>query len=168
MSNIISIGHSLGGWTSAGVAINDDRVLGGINFDGRIGEPVASAGLAKPFLLVGAATALNETHQGWSSFYESVSDAKMILGVNGTLHSTYTDLSYLVTLVDIPPQLIPALQAALGTIDGTLNLEILTSIVDGFADLVFKGDTAPLKGIDEEYEDVVTLAEKFTGSCDKA
>jgi dienelactone hydrolase len=168
MSNIISIGHSLGGWTSAGVAINDDRVLGGINFDGRIGEPVASAGLAKPFLLVGVATALNETHQGWSSFYESVSDAKMILGVNGTLHSTYTDLSYLVTLVDIPPQLIPALQAALGTIDGTLNLEILTSIVDGFADLVFKGDTAPLKGIDEEYEDVVTLAEKLPGSCDKA
>lgn len=92
-------------------------------------------------------------------------DAKMLLGVNGTTHYSFWDLSYLITLKDVPAELVPYLQAALGTIDGGVMFEIFKAITDGFAQLVFGGKAGALKDIDQDFEQVVSLEEKFPGSC---
>ncbi|KAF4960306.1 hypothetical protein FSARC_10503 [Fusarium sarcochroum] len=58
---IFVYGHSLGGATSAQVAFDDDRVLGGLNFNGTLFGSVKEVGLDKPFFLVGAEAPENPT-----------------------------------------------------------------------------------------------------------
>lgn len=152
----------MGGWTAAAASLTDDRILGGIDFDGMILDPVFSAGLSKPFLLAGPT---NTAVQDWPDFYSRLDDAKMILQVANTTHYSFMDLAYLVTLIDIPAEALPYVQAGLGTTDGAVVLEFIVEVVAGLADLVFEGKTAALKGIDDVFEEVTVQVEDFPGSC---
>lgn len=166
MSKIVAVGHSMGGWASAVVSMTDDRVLGGMNFDGMVVGPVVEAGLSKPFVLIGSAGRAESGYpDGWRDFYDNSLGTKMIAVVNETVHNSFFDLPYLLTLKEVPVEILPPLYAALGSIDGEVLLNIERELVDGLAKLIFEGDASSLKAISEEFEQVMVLEEHIPGSC---
>src|SRR4051794_31357101 len=68
-NHIISMGHSLGGAAAAQILPLDKRILGGINMDGRLFDPVLTSGVKQPFLLLGREKHADEDAT-WNSFWE--------------------------------------------------------------------------------------------------
>lgn len=171
MSDIIDIGkvmvygHSLGGATTAHAMLTDKRILGGIDVSGSLFGPVNNLGLDSPFLGVGYALSIEEDPT-WFAFYEKLRGPKMTLGVNETTHFSYLDLIFLLTAKKIPEDQMPGYEAVLGTIDGVLMEEILRTIIKGWAEFLFKNSTETLCGVDENFFDVVVVAEDLPGSCE--
>lgn len=61
-------GHSFGGGTAAAVLSVDDRFVAGIDLDGFIIGPVATAGLDDPFLVIGSSYHDPLSDPSWASF----------------------------------------------------------------------------------------------------
>ncbi len=59
-NHVIAMGHSLGGAAGAQLLPLDKRVLGGINLDGRLFDPVLTSGMKQPFMLLGRENHANE------------------------------------------------------------------------------------------------------------
>lgn len=162
LSKIIAVGHSMGGWGSAAVSLTDDRILAGMDLDGLLRGPVVETGLSKPFILVGTAEAIEKGGQdGWRTFYDNSNGIKMMLGVNETTHQSFFDPVYVLSLKEIPAEVLPVLQAVLGPIDGKVMADISRELVVGLADLAFEGDASTLKGIDEKFEQVAIAEQSF-------
>ena len=73
--------------------LNDTRFVAGINMDGPATEPVESAGLDRPFLLMGQqAHALNSSFDPtWTTFYSNLRGWKRAMIVNQTIHHHFCD-----------------------------------------------------------------------------
>lgn len=165
-SKIISAGHSLGGWASGAVAFKDDRVLAGLNEDGRMEGPVVESGLSKPFIQVGTADTIAKGGQeGWRELYDNSKGTKLVIGIDNTTHNSWLDPLYMFTFTEIPADQLPALHAVLGSLDGKLMLDISLEYLTGLADLVFYDDATTLKNIENKFEAVTIAEEHYQGSC---
>ncbi|UBU08500.1 alpha/beta hydrolase family protein [Nonomuraea gerenzanensis] len=164
LSRVGAFGHSYGGFTAGETMVHDRRVDAGINLDGAmataIGYPqgspyvpgkVASRGLDRPFLLMGAMSVgangepLEHTHRNpafdrsWADFWASQRGWKrdLLLG-GGSTHLAYSDLQVIV------PQLGARVarekrEALIGTIDPRRSLAAQRDYVGAFFDLHLRG-----------------------------
>ncbi|KAM0548043.1 hypothetical protein ACHAPJ_010101 [Fusarium lateritium] len=164
-SKIFMYGHSLGGATSAQVALDDDRILGGLDFDGQLFGSVKEVGLDKPFFLVGEQTLENGTTY-FGDFIEKVRGPKMLITIDGTKHLTFFDAPLLLSLRDnLPPELKPVIAAALGTIDGKRAASILDDILLAVTSFVFKRRAKSLCKIEDGIAEVVLMERDLKKPC---
>ncbi|KAJ4262926.1 hypothetical protein NW762_006539 [Fusarium torreyae] len=164
-SKIFVYGHSLGGATSAQVALDDDRVLGGLDLDGQLFGSVKEVGLDKPFFLIGEETLANGTTY-FGDFIDKVRGPKMLITIDGTKHLSFFDAPLLLSLRDdLPPELKPVIAGALGTIDGKRVASILDRILEAVTSFVFKGRANFLCKIEDKISEVVLMKRDLKKAC---
>jgi len=97
-------GYSLGGATAAKVLAEDHRFQAGINLDGGLFGDVANASLNQPFMILnnevfGLGTSSNpeenQLNQLQQSFVENLQNDGYEVTIQGTEHSSFNDLSFL-------------------------------------------------------------------------
>ncbi|KFY48856.1 hypothetical protein V495_00978 [Pseudogymnoascus sp. VKM F-4514 (FW-929)] len=95
-SKVGMYGHFLGGAAAANALISEPRLVGGLNMDGSLTPPVTLVGNDKPYLQFDQDehthfidTTLNDTWSLLRGWHEELS-------FNGTTHSTFGDLAFLV------------------------------------------------------------------------
>ncbi|UQC89782.1 PAF acetylhydrolase [Colletotrichum lupini] len=136
-SRTIMFGHSLGGATAAAAMLQDSRILGGINLDGKLLDPVLNAGLSRPFTLVGR-PGHSTDDPTWDVFFPALRGSKALLTVSNTTHGAFTDFPNLIsslnlTLAEAARSL---LESELGTLEFGRIGKVVAGIVGAFADLV--------------------------------
>lgn len=145
-SHVISFGHSLGGATAAEAMLNDTRIKGGINLDGRLygsmEEPNVT--LSKPFLQFASEFSASKPYLHWDQAWQHLSGWKMELSLNGSRHETFSDLPLLAKATGLKEKLGEGYEALLGTVDGLRVLEIVVAYVDAFAKYVSTGKNGTL------------------------
>ncbi|KAH7347254.1 PAF acetylhydrolase [Plectosphaerella cucumerina] len=145
LDKTIMMGHSLGGASSAAAMLSDRRILGGMNIDGMMFDPVLDAGLDKPFALVGAKPRDDPT---WDTFYDASRGQKSELAVEGTKHGSFTDIPVLLKALNVtlPAEVQTVLEGELGTIPFGRTSQVVAGIVESFAGLVFEGKVGGVFG----------------------
>lgn len=156
---IAATGHSLGGATAATITSSDKRVLGGVDIDGELFDPIMTAGLSKPFMLLGRQGHAEEDGT-WDTFYSHLRGTAAELAINGTMHWSYMDILTLLGALNLPDQIRPVIQEVFGTIDpGDLDRS-LTGAMVAFLELLFKGDKTQLKDVHERFPSVSIVKSK--------
>ncbi|CCE29949.1 uncharacterized protein CPUR_03796 [Claviceps purpurea 20.1] len=133
LEKIIVYGHSLGGAAAASLARADKRVLGGIDLDGQIVEPVRSLGVDKPFLLAGRQNHSAEDAT-WNQFWPNLRGPRVELAINGTAHASFTDRPLLVSALHLPEQALKGLEGLIGSLPGRCVESIVNDALVGFFD----------------------------------
>ncbi|MEV5161037.1 alpha/beta hydrolase [Streptomyces sp. NPDC053728] len=137
---VAAAGHSIGGNAAASTMLADPRVDAGINMDGTFFEEIPASGLdGRPFMMLGT-TSLHTpggVDGSWDRGWQRLDGWKRWLGVEGSGHSSFTDL--------------PVLEDRLGvTLDPTVTLStdrqvrITRAYVAAFVDLHLKHRPQPL------------------------
>ncbi|KAF9881652.1 paf acetylhydrolase family protein [Colletotrichum karsti] len=140
---IFVYGHSLGGATAAEAVRVDQRVLGGLNFDGAMYGPITTEGTDRPFVMVGTPISLNRTLDGiapWNQTWANLRGPALLPIINGTEHNTFLDAPQLPTIKALLPDFGPLVAQLLGTIDGDRAGYLTTEIVRAALQLVFDGN----------------------------
>ncbi|MFI6124147.1 alpha/beta hydrolase family protein [Streptomyces sp. NPDC051064] len=91
-------GHSIGGSAAASAMLTDPRFDAGINMDGTFQERVPASGLdARPFMMLGTASFHfpGGEDKSWDEGYQRLDGWKRWLGVEGSGHSSFTDVPVL-------------------------------------------------------------------------
>lgn len=138
-------GHSLGGATAAAAMLSDRRILGGMDLDGMLFNPVLEAGLDKPFALVGR-KGHDEEDPTWDVFYDASRGQKMQIAVEGTTHASFTDFPTLIKSLNLtlPEEAKSLLESQIGTLEFGRAGEVVAGIVAAFADLVLDGEVGSI------------------------
>ncbi|KAI8244855.1 putative 1-alkyl-2-acetylglycerophosphocholine esterase [Colletotrichum sp. SAR 10_99] len=147
-------GHSLGGATSAATILTDDRVLGGLNFDGAMYGPVPTEGSDKLLVLAGQPVLPQTVFPGvpsWNETYDKHQGPALIVTINGTMHPTFLDAPQLPPIKELlkNPDYTAALQGFLGTIDGDRAGQLTIDIVRTALHSVFDGKKDELCNIEK-------------------
>ncbi|OHF02223.1 PAF acetylhydrolase [Colletotrichum orchidophilum] len=137
LNHTIMFGHSLGGATAAAAMLQDSRILGGINLDGKLMGPALNAGLNRPFTLVGRPGHSDEDPT-WSVFFAALRGSKALMTVSNTTHGTFTDFPNLVSSLNItlPEAARSLLDSQLGSLEFGRIGKVVAGVVGAFADLV--------------------------------
>ncbi len=137
-SQVIAFGHSLGGATAAEAILNDTRINGGINLDGRLFGSMEKPNvtLSKPFLQFRSEFSASKPYWHWDQAWQHLSGWKVELSLNGSRHSTFSDLPLLAEVTGLKKKLGKEYGPLLGKIDGLRVLEIVVTYVDAFAKYV--------------------------------
>lgn len=164
-SKIFVFGHSLGGATSAQVAFNDDRIVGGLNFDGKLFGSAAESGLDLPFFLIGAEAPANQTSY-FGGFLDKLRGPKMLLTVDGMKHLSFTDIPLLLSLRDdIPPELEPVIAAVFGSINGWRAATVVNGILKAVTGFLFRGEEQDICHFEDDTAEIVVVEEGLGGVC---
>jgi hypothetical protein len=149
LSRVGAFGHSAGGLTTAQAMYEDRRIDVGVNLDGPLGydwdspdqlTPVATHGLDRPLLLMGARLPDGSAHThrnspSWASFWQHSTGPNLDLWLPAAGHNTFTDypalLPALAEQVEVSPELLKGL---LGTIDPARSLSAQRAYVGAFFD----------------------------------
>ncbi|MFD7620739.1 alpha/beta hydrolase family protein [Streptomyces sp. NPDC059802] len=132
-------GHSIGGSAAASAMLADPRFDAGINMDGTFQERVPASGLAgRPFMMLGTAShSPGGEDESWDQGWQRLDGWKRWIGVEGSGHSSFTD--------------VPVLEDRLGvTLDPTVTLStdrqvrITRDYVSAFLDQHLRGRHQPL------------------------
>ncbi|KAK1465738.1 PAF acetylhydrolase [Colletotrichum melonis] len=137
LKRTIMFGHSLGGATAAAAMLQDSRILGGINLDGKLLDPVLNAGLSRPFSLVGR-PGHSTDDPTWDVFFPALRGSKALLTVSNTTHGAFTDFPNLISSLNLtlPEAARSLLESELGTLEFGRIGKVVAGIVGAFADLV--------------------------------
>ncbi|GAA3219517.1 lipase [Dactylosporangium siamense] len=125
------IGHSLGGATAAQTMLEDRRVTAGANLDGAMSGSVLTAGLDRPFLLVGSEGHDRAGDDTWAAFWSVLRGPRLELQLRRSGHLSFTDYQVLLPQAGIPPE---DLADAFGTIDGPRSVQVQRAYLLAFAD----------------------------------
>jgi predicted dienelactone hydrolase len=129
-------GHSLGGATAAQVMHDDPRVSAGVNLDGDLFGPVATAGLDRPFLLMAGGQTTHENSPTWATFTAALRGWHREIKLAGSRHLTFHDSVLMKPrLATIPGMTPDLLQEQYGTIDGRRAVTVQRAYVAAFFDL---------------------------------
>lgn len=144
-TDVVAFGHSLGGGTVAEATLNDSRIKGGINLDGRLFGSMEKPGttISKPFLQFVSEASSSNPYLRWDEEWARLSGWKLELVLQGATHSTFTDLPLVAEALNLRDQLDKEL---LGEIDGTRGLEVTVEYVNAFAEFVLMGKNGSLLG----------------------
>lgn len=145
-ANVIAFGHSLGGATVAEATLNDTRIKGGINVDGRLFGSMEKPNItiSKPFLQFTSEASTSVPYLRWDEEWERLSGWKLELVLNGAAHSTFTDLPLIAEALDVREQLGEDGKESLGQVDGMRGLEIVVEYVSAFAEFALTGKNGSL------------------------
>jgi predicted dienelactone hydrolase len=134
LSRVGMFGHSYGGATTAAAMHADPRIKAGINLDGSLYPPVATAGLDQPYLVIHAE---GRDPELWASLWPRLRGWHLEMHVAGTAHMSFTDLQ---ALQRQTPGLLPALlPERIGTIDGPRSVLLQRTYLRAFFDLHLLG-----------------------------
>ncbi|KAG8991214.1 hypothetical protein FRB94_012686 [Tulasnella sp. JGI-2019a] len=146
-------GHSLGGATAADMTIIDQRIAGGINFDGTFYPTQSGPDVSPdtPFLVI-AGEGHNETsdptYGDWFKTPTANASERFIATVTGAGHMSFTDYPILLDVLGVPQSSLPPDDAAdLGTIDGKRISEIIQVSLNAWFDLILKGESADAEAL---------------------
>ncbi|THY33996.1 hypothetical protein D6D01_02063 [Aureobasidium pullulans] len=143
-------GHSLGGSTAYSILEQDARVLGGLDMDGGLFGP--GNGTDKPVMIMGCGNHTRD-HDGdftqitWAATWPNLTGWRREITIADTLHYDFSDYPVVFETLGITPNLTIASSShgtQTGTLEGHRVLEIVTSYVTAFLDLVIKGKNSPL------------------------
>ncbi|KAK2017447.1 tat pathway signal sequence [Colletotrichum eremochloae] len=132
-NRIFVAGHSSGGATAAASLYADDRVLGGLNFDGLIIGPITTEGTHKPLVLIVAPTNF-EYIPRWNETWSNLRGPSLMLTVAGTTHLSFFDIPKLPTILALPTEYDELVKQVLGTIQSDtlekIEMELLLRTLD--------------------------------------
>ncbi|KAI6601265.1 hypothetical protein MCOR12_004335 [Pyricularia oryzae] len=160
--HVIAMGHSLGGAAAAQVLALHEHMLGGINLDGRLFNPVLESGTKQPFMLLGREKHADED-ETWNSFWETLHGPKAMVGVAGTTHASFTDIPALIQSLGLPADVQSQVERLLGTTGGRRMQEIMAGVCASFFTSVFTGKYRPLLDAVQEFSEVVVRKSRFQG-----
>ncbi|EFY91480.1 PAF acetylhydrolase family protein [Metarhizium acridum CQMa 102] len=149
--------HSVGGGAAATLARNDNRVLGGVDFDGQLVEAIRSQGLSRPFLLAGryGHSAANSTDHTWNQFWPRLAGPRVELAIHGTAHASYTDRPLLVGALGLPGAVLDQFAGEIGSVKGTELEGIVDGVLASFFDFVLSSKTQRLVRLPRVYSAVL-------------
>jgi hypothetical protein len=114
----------------------DRRIKAGVNLDGGLFGPVVAAGLARPFMLVGAQEHGRDNDPTWAQFWANLRGWRLNLRLAGAAHNSFTDFQALLPQVagvlNLPPEVV---QQQIGTIDPQRSVINQRAYVTAFFDL---------------------------------
>lgn len=155
LSNLAIYAHSVGGSAAAAVTRADKRVLGGVDLDGQLTEPIRDQGLSKPFMLAGRFNHSNGgTDPTWNEFWPHLRGPRVELAINGTEHASYTDRVLLLSALNLPPPVQQALIPLLGSVAARRLETISNSVLMGFFDFVFRHNKQSLESLPRMFSEV--------------
>ena len=149
-TDVITFGHSLGGATVAEATLNDTRIKGGMNMDGRLFGSMEKPNitLSKTFLQFVSEASSSNPYWQWDVQWAHLSGWKLELVLNDAAHSTFTDLPLIAEAFDLREKLGEDGDYVLGRLDGMRVLEIMVEYVRAFAEFVLTGKSESLLGND--------------------
>jgi pimeloyl-ACP methyl ester carboxylesterase len=162
VDRIFVFGHSIGGATTASSLLADNRIRGGINFDGDMLGPVVTSGVDKPLFLIGQPRA-REQGPSWNQTWDNLRGPGMMMQIAGITHQSFIDAPLLVTLRGIPEGSETRINAALGTIDGRRMAAVVIELVVAVLEFVFYGAEDQLCQVPVRFCDVTILETKGIG-----
>ena len=131
----IPIGHSLGGATTAETMYEDSRVRAGLNMDGTVSGPVVTAGLDRPFLLLGSQEGGRNADESWASLWAHLRGPRLDLTLVGSGHLSFTDYQVLLPQAGVSPEdMVPAF----GTIGGERAVAVQRAYIRAFFDMYIR------------------------------
>ncbi|GIG61932.1 esterase [Longispora fulva] len=110
-------GHSLGGATAAQTMLEDRRIRAGVNLDGTVSGTVVTAGLDRPFLLLGSPG----DDDSWTALWSRLRGPRHRLELAGSGHMSFTDYQVLLAQAGVPAE---DREPSLGTIDGDRSIAV--------------------------------------------
>ncbi len=159
VTSVVAFGHSLGGASVAEAMLNDSRIKGGINFDGRLFGSVEKANttLSGPFLQFASEESVNRSEWHWDEEWQRLRGWKLELCLEGAAHQTFSDYPLIAEAYGLRAKLGREGEKLLGTIEGMRGLEIMVEYVSAFARFVLKGSNESLLEIGRttKYPEVV-------------
>ncbi|VUC20911.1 unnamed protein product [Clonostachys rosea] len=155
LNKIFAYGHSMGGATAAEASLLDQRVRGGLDFDGRPYGKSGSNGSDRPFVIVGSPP--NDAL--WAPYYEKFTGPKMQVSLEGTTHLSFFDLRYLFSVRPLPAEYDEMLKQLGGTMEGARLQEIALGFIQAFAELVLHNKTEPLRSLKKTFPEVLVAEE---------
>ena len=149
-TDVVALGHSLGGATVAEATLNDIRIKGGINLDGRLFGSMEKPNitLSKPFLQFVSKASSPDPYLRWDEEWERLSGWKLELVLNGAVHATFSDMPLIAEAFDLREKLGREGEELLGKVDGMRGLEVIVEYVSAFAEFVLTGKSRGLLGSD--------------------
>ncbi|MFD0855418.1 alpha/beta hydrolase family protein, partial [Actinomadura adrarensis] len=151
LSRVGMVGHSAGGIQAAETMRVDRRLDAGIDLDGTMQYAaddfvqVANEGLDRPFLLMGAGEQTHVTSPSWKSFWENSTGWKRDLNVPTGAHYTFTDLQWILPVLDEHLD-IPAAdrEAFIGTVNPTRITDSQRAYVTAFFNRHLRNSPSPI------------------------
>jgi len=129
------LGMSEGGATAAATMLDDPRIRAGVNLDGSLREPVATAGLNRPFMLLSAGDHNRDNDPTWASFWNASTGWRRDFQLLGSVHGTYFDGDVLFPQLADALGLTPTqLTDKIGTINPARAITVESTYVDAFFD----------------------------------
>lgn len=148
---VAMFGHSLGGAATAAAMLTDPRIAGGLAMDGALFGPVIQQGLDRPFMFMAhtnhTRTNDNSTNDPYNSWYEIWSKLrgwKLDIQLANSQHYTFSDFPIVLETLGIVPNATVAGNLLVTDLDGARALQIVTTYVGAFLDMVLKCETSPL------------------------
>lgn len=150
---VFAIGHSFGGAASAEIVRKDSRFTGGVDLDGQLFNPALKLGLDRPFMLLGR---VNHTAEDatWNQVWKVLGDKKALVGINGTVHISYTDVPSLVQSLGLPEEVQPQVEGFIGTVEGTRLQVLLVKTLSSFFSFAKSGSSKALTTVSDDYPEV--------------
>ena len=144
VNDTIAFGHSLGGATTAEVMLNDTRIKGGVNLDGKLFGSMEKPDtrLSRPFIQFGRAR--NGPNKDQDREWKRLSGWKLELHLEEASHTTFSDLPLLAEVIGLRKRLGRKGDELLGKVDGVRALEIMVAYVTAFAEYVLTGKNSSL------------------------
>lgn len=137
-------GHSIGGASAATAMLNDNRFVGGINYDGEMWGDVVEQGLDRPFMIMITSNQTIASDPSWSTIWPKLTGEKYGLILADSLHYTYSDIPVALETLDITPNATTMAAEQITDQNGDRSLYIITSYTTAFFDQVLKGNTSEL------------------------
>ena len=151
VSKVAMFGHSLGGAATAAAMLNDSRIAGGVAMDGDLFGPVVQQGLDRPFMLMAHTnhTRTNDSDpfdpfNSWFNFYNNLRGWKADIILANSGHYTFSDLPIVLETLGIIPNATTANNLHVTDLNGSRALQIVTTYVSAFLDMVLKGKSPSL------------------------
>ena len=140
VSKVAMFGHSLGGATTAAAMLNDTRITGGLNMDGSFHGPVLQHGLDRPFLIFNRPNNTRLTYSNFAEMWSHLRGWKLELTLAKAEHLAFSDVPLLTKLMGWSPFTSTTYDpgAAIGTLDGKRDFDVITAYVVAFMDFVLK------------------------------
>jgi dienelactone hydrolase len=159
VQQVAMYGHSLGGAATAEAMLSDCRIVAGANLDGTMFGPVLQQGLRNPLFLFGHENHTQVTDSSWADVWSKLRVWKLELEVAHTQHYAFSDFPFLLKLLGIPVQELPAIQTLVGTLDGSKAFEIVHRTIVAFVNFGLRQTSAkPLQKVISQYSEVSVVA----------
>lgn len=146
-------GHSLGGAATAAAMLTDPRIAGGLAMDGALFGPVIQQGLDRPFMFMAHTNhtrtndkSANDPYNSWYDIWPKLRGWKLDIQLANSQHYTFSDFPIVLETLGIVPNATVAGNLLVTDLDGARALEIVTTYVGAFLDMVLKCEIAPLLG----------------------